>query len=131
MYLPAEAVYYEAVLRNEDLDDGKSVLAHAMRRKVIPVSPHTFYAYLLVIVHGLQGMRVEQRAREIQDRLGALQLQFEAFWSAFEKVGVHLGAARKQFDESARQAGRVRERFGQIAADPEDGRERIGEGTGT
>src|SRR5437867_12794711 len=66
MYLPAEAVYYEAVLRDEDQGDGKSVLAHAMRRKVIPVSPHTFYAYLLVIVHGLQGLRVEQRARELQ-----------------------------------------------------------------
>ena len=130
MYLPAEAVYYEAVLRDEDQGDGKSVLAHAMRRKVIPVSPHTFYAYLLVIVHGLQGLRVEQRAREIQDRLGALQLQFASFWSAFEKVGAHLGVARKQFDESGRQAGRVRERLDQITADSEDGRDRVGDGTG-
>src|SRR5213593_4285505 len=40
MYIPAENVYYEAVMRGEDPDDGKSVLSHAMSRSVIPVSPH-------------------------------------------------------------------------------------------
>ncbi|MGH7645787.1 MAG: DNA recombination protein RmuC, partial [Gemmatimonadales bacterium] len=70
MYIPAENVYYEAVLRAQDPEDGRSVLGHALRRRVIPVSPHTFYAYLLVILHGLKGMAVESRAREMQGRLG-------------------------------------------------------------
>lgn len=114
MYIPAENVYYEAVLRAEDPDDAKSVLGHAMRRRVIPVSPHTFYAYLLVILHGLKGMRVEQQAREIGERLGALRQQFEAFWAAFETVGAHLANAQKKFEESERHAGRVRDRFDAI-----------------
>src|SRR5581483_7143279 len=33
MYIPAESVYYEAVLRADDPDDGRSVLTHAMRRR--------------------------------------------------------------------------------------------------
>jgi DNA recombination protein RmuC len=111
MYIPAENVYYEAVMRGEDPGDGKSVLGHAMRRRVIPVSPHTFYAYLLVILHGLKGMRVEQRAREIQQELGGLRQQFEGFWAAFELVGTHLASAHKKFEESARQAERLRDRF--------------------
>src|SRR5690348_3678329 len=120
MYIPAENVYYEAVMRGEDPGDGKSVLGHAMRRRVIPVSPHTFYAYLLVILHGLKGMRVERQAREIQEQLGGLRQQFDAFWTAFETVGSHLANAHKKFDESARHAARVRDRFEQIAgADPE------------
>jgi DNA recombination protein RmuC len=114
MYIPAENVYYEAVLRAEDPDDAKSVLGHAMRRRVIPVSPHTFYAYLLVILHGLKGMRVEQQAREIGERLDALRQQFEAFWAAFETVGAHLANAQKKFEESERHAGRVRDRFDAI-----------------
>ncbi len=120
MYIPAENVYYEAVMRGEDPDDGKSVLGHAMTRSVIPVSPHTFYAYLLVILHGLKGMRVEQRAREILEQLGRLRQQFDAFWSAFDTLGAHLGNAQKRYEESARQAGRVRDRFEQIAGvDPD------------
>ncbi len=123
MYIPAENVYYEAVMGAEDPSDGKSVLGHALRRHVIPVSPHTFYAYLLVILHGLQGMRVEQRAREIQEQLGGLRQQFTAFWAAFQTVGTHLGNAQKKYDESARQAGRVRDRFEQIAGGESEGGE--------
>jgi DNA recombination protein RmuC len=114
MYIPAENVYYEAVLRAEDPADAKSVLGHAMRRRVIPVSPHTFYAYLLVILHGLKGMQVERQAREIQERLGGLRQQFDAFWAAFETVGAHLANAQKKFEESERLAGRVQDRFEQI-----------------
>jgi DNA recombination protein RmuC len=115
MYIPAENVYYEAMLRAQDPEDGKSIFSHAMSRKVVPVSPHTFYAYLLVILHGLKGMKFELRAREIQDQLGALRQQFEAFWAAFEKLGTHLGNAVKQFEESDKQAGKVHDRFEKIA----------------
>ena len=115
MYVPAENVYYESMLRDHGPDDGSGLLAHAMARKVVPVSPHTFYAYLLVILHGLKGLKVEARAQEIQSHLGALRQQFDAFRSAFEKVGTHLGNAHKQFEESDKQARRVQDRFERIA----------------
>src|SRR5579884_3959071 len=129
MYIPAESVYYEAVLRADDPDDGRSVLTHAMRRRVIPVSPHTFYAYLLVILHGLQGLRVERRAREIQEQLGALRQEFEAVWAALETAGTHLANAQKKLEDGARQAARVRARFERIAgADPGDDTPALGPG---
>jgi len=115
MYIPAENVYYESMLRDQNPEDGASLLAHAMARKVVPVSPHTFYAYLLVILHGLKGLKVEARAQEIQNHLGALRQQFETFQGAFEKVGAHLGHAQKQFEESDKQARKVHDRFAQIA----------------
>ena len=115
MYIPAENVYYESLLRAQDPEDGNSIFSHAMARKVVPVSPHTFYAYLLVILHGLKGVKFELRTREIQGQLGALRQQFEAFWVAFEKVGTHLGNAVKQFEESDKQAAKVHDRFEKIA----------------
>src|SRR2546425_1239636 len=120
MYIPAESVYYEAGMgRSVGPDGGGGGLGPAVARRGVPVSPHTFYAYLLVILHGLKGMRVEQRAREIQDQLGGLRQRFDAFWSAYQTVGTHLANAQKKFEDSARHAGRVRDRFEQIAgADP-------------
>jgi DNA recombination protein RmuC len=128
MYIPAENVYAEAVLRDAAGDGTKSVLTHALARRVIPVSPHTLYAYLLVIVQGLNGMRVAERAREILGDLGALRQQFDAFWGAFDKVGAHLVNAHKQFAESERHAGRVRERFERLTAGEVSpiGEERLG-----
>lgn len=114
MYVPAENVYYEAVVREGNGTDEGGVGAYALERKVIPVSPHTFYAYLSAIVHGLRGLEVERRAREILDSLGGLEQQFVHFQRAHELVGKHLTNAARQQEESERQLGLIRERFAAI-----------------
>lgn len=107
MYIPAEQVYYEAIVRDAPLDGDGSIVAYAMTRRVIPVSPHTFYAYLSAVLHGLKGLRVEERARELQAELASLGRDFARFRVAFEKVGTHLGNAQRQYQESERLAERV------------------------
>lgn len=110
MYVPAEGVYYEAVVRDAGTEED-GVLTYALEKRVVPVSPHTFYAYLLVILHGLKGLEVEARAREILDGLGALRQEFAAFWTAHEKAGTHLQNAARQYDESVRLRNRVETGF--------------------
>jgi DNA recombination protein RmuC len=105
MYIPAEQVYYEAVVRDAAEDGG--IVAYAMAHRVIPVSPHTFYAYLSAVLHGLKGLQVEERARELQAELATLARDFARFRTAFEKVGTHLGNAQRQYAESERQGERV------------------------
>lgn len=97
-------------------------MAYAMARHVIPVSPHTFYAYLSAVLHGLKGLRVEERAVELQAELASLARDFARFRTAFEKVGTHLGNAQRQYAESERMAERVWSRIerldsGVVAAD--------------
>jgi DNA recombination protein RmuC len=116
MYVPAEAVYYEAVVQEQASDDSESLVAYALRRHVIPVSPHTFYAYLAAVLHGLRGLEVEQRAREIQSELGGLHQQIDRFQRAYELVGRHLEHAAKQYAESERQLVSVRARLTALTA---------------
>ncbi len=111
MYIPAENVYYEAVVRGEDAEGEDSIVAYAIRRKVIPVSPHTFYAYLAAILHGLRGLEVEKKAREILESLGGLQQQFVRFEDAYRLAGKHLEHAARQYAETEKQLGRIHERF--------------------
>lgn len=111
MYVPAENVYYEAVVRGEELESGDSVVGYALRRKVIAVSPNTFYAYLAAILHGLKGLEVERQAREILASLGGLQQQFARFDAAYRLIGKHLDHAVRQYGEAERQIDLIRERF--------------------
>ena len=55
MYVPAENVYYEAIIRDENGDD---LYDYCVQRRVFPVSPNSLYAYLQTIIVGMNGMRV-------------------------------------------------------------------------
>lgn len=105
MYIPAENVYYEVILRDEDADD--PVLSYALGKRVIPVSPNSFYAYLQVILLGLRGLRVEQNAREILGALTRLQGDTARFREHFDTLGRHITNAKNKYDEATTALARL------------------------
>lgn len=111
MYVPAEAIYYEMIVRDEGLGEGGSLLAYALGKRVVPVSPNSFFAYLSTIATGLKGMQVEARAREILNELGRLQTDFGRLSEVFRLVGTHIGNAQKKYEEAERLAGKFEDRL--------------------
>jgi DNA recombination protein RmuC len=97
MYIPAENVYYETIVKYED--DKTDILEYALGRKVIPVSPNLLYAYLMTIVMGLHGMQIEKQAAQIRATLGRLAIDFSSFTSTWEILGRHLRNAQSQYDD--------------------------------
>jgi DNA recombination protein RmuC len=104
MYLPAEAVYYELVCNR--LGGSASPLAYALEHKVIPVSPSTLHAYLLVIVLGFKGLQIEEHAREVMAYTAQLGKDFGRFRDDFELLGTHLGRAQTKFTDAEKRLGR-------------------------
>jgi DNA recombination protein RmuC len=111
LYIPAENVYYETIIKDEGFGDEKSLSAYALTRRVIPVSPSSFYAYLQAIVLGLQGLKIEKSAQEIIARLTRLAGDFERFRKEFEIVGSHLNNARSKYEEAAKRLDRLGEKL--------------------
>ncbi len=105
MYIPAESVYHEALLGKDD--EGADLFQYSITRKVVPVSPQSFYAYLQVILTGLRGLTIEERAHEIMSRLGHVRSRLEQFGESFEVAVKHVGNAQKQMDEAGRRLSRV------------------------
>jgi len=114
MYLPAENVYYEVILKGEVREGGPSLVEYALDRKVIPVSPNTFYAYLQAIVVGLRGLRIESSAKEILKCLGQLAGDFRKFYEEFEILGRHLVNSKATFDKAQRRLDRFQDQLGSI-----------------
>jgi DNA recombination protein RmuC len=112
MYVPAENVYYEITVRQDD--DDEAIAAYALSRRVIPVSPNTLYAYLQVIILGLRGLRIEANAREIQSDLGRLTGDLAKLRDPLDKLGTHLGNAQKQFEQTRREMERFDARLDAI-----------------
>jgi DNA recombination protein RmuC len=113
MYIPAENVYYEVILREETGDD--SLLGYALGRRVIPVSPNSFYAYLQVILLGLRGLRIEQNAREILSTLGRLQVDATRLREHFDTLGRHITNAKNKYDEAATSLARLEGKLEDVA----------------
>ena len=101
MYIPAENVYYETIIKSEDLDDEKSLFHFSTQHKVIPVSPNSFYAYLQVILYGLKGMQVEEKAKEILDRLSGLNTEYIRLREDFATLGKHISNAHGSFEKAS------------------------------
>ncbi|HSG05234.1 MAG TPA: DNA recombination protein RmuC, partial [Nitrospiria bacterium] len=111
MYIPAENVYYETIIKDEKFGEEKSLSAHALGRKVIPVSPNSLFAYLQAIVMGLKGLQIEKSAREIIDHLERLRGDFEKFRKDFEIIGSHLNNARGKYDDAEKRLDRFGDRL--------------------
>lgn len=121
MYIPAENIYYETILKDENLGEGKSLLSYAQDKRVIPVSPNSFFAYLQVIVLGLKGLHIEKSALELFQGLKRLQGDLERFRSDFTVLGTHLTNARSKYEDSEKRLDRFSDKLElmQASAAPE------------
>ncbi|MEO0117102.1 MAG: DNA recombination protein RmuC, partial [candidate division WOR-3 bacterium] len=110
MYIPAENVYYEMIIKEEGEE---SLSSYALNKKVIPVSPNSFYAYLQAILFGLRGLAIEKRAEEILTSINNLSLEFSRFREDFETLGKHIANAFNKYQEVDKKISRLEERFSQ------------------
>jgi len=108
MYIPAENVYYETIIK-DDSEGERNLSQYALSKRVIPVSPNSFYAYLQAIVLGLKGMKIEERAKEIIQYLSRLGGDFAKFREDFGLLGKHLGHAQSSYQTTEKRL----EQFGQ------------------
>jgi DNA recombination protein RmuC len=114
MYIPAENVYYETIIKDDAFGGDMSLFTYALKKRVIPVSPNSFYAYLQTVILGLQGMRIEERSREVIDNLSRLHKEFEHFSDAFRLVGQHMDNSVKKYGEAEKRFGKVERKLQEI-----------------
>ena len=110
MYIPAENVYYETIIK-DDLAGEKNLSLYALSKRVIPVSPNSLYAYLQAIVLGLKGMRIDERAKDVLQYLGRLQGDFSRFRDEFGLLGRHIGHAQSCYHGTEKRLDQFAQKF--------------------
>jgi DNA recombination protein RmuC len=121
MYIPAENVFYEIIIREEGPATGTDISGYARERHVIPVSPNSFYAYLMALAYGLKGLRIEESAVEIRGKLAEIRQGLGKFTDEFMVVGRHLENARGRYGDADRSLARLRENFRLATSDDDAG----------
>ncbi len=104
MYIPAENVYYETIVKYAG--ETQDILAYSLDKKVIPVSPNLLYVYLMTVAMGLHGLQIEKQAAEIRQNLKTLNASFADYVSHWDVLGKHLRNAYSQYDEADKKLDR-------------------------
>lgn len=107
MYIPAESVYYEVII-------AENIFSYSISKRVVPVSPNTFYAYLQVICLGLKGLKIEENAQAILKNLSSLSIEMNKFREDFELLGVHLSNASRKYEDTHKKMDRFSTRLQDI-----------------
>lgn len=84
MYVPSESVYYEIV-------NDTSLYDHATKKRVLAVSPMTFYAFLRSILIGFEGQKISQQAHKILANLRSIQKEYNKVGEGLDTLQRHVG----------------------------------------
>ena len=99
MYIPAEGVMEK--LLEED------IVRYAFERKVMLVSPLTFFAYLQTILHGMNALKIEAKTKEVLQQLSKVREALVDWQECFEKVGRNLQLAQSAYDQANKVSSKV------------------------
>lgn len=118
MYIPAEAIYYE-VIHGGMAENNFNVAAYAREKRVIPVSPNTFYLTIQAINHWYRDVTISKEAREIWKRVGKILEDSKKLEESFSKLDVHLSHARSSFDESGKRLNLMNQKMERLTGGEE------------
>lgn len=82
MYVPAESVYYEIV--------NSSLIDYAYKKRVMPVSPSTFYAFLRSVLLSFEGQKIAAEIKTIQQALRAIHTETSKFAEILSTLQTHI-----------------------------------------
>lgn len=97
MYVPSESVYYEIV--NEDSD----LMTYAYKRRVMPVSPSTFYAFLRSVLLSFEGQKIAAEVKTIQQAIRAIQTETGKFGELLNTLQSHVNNSYNMMNKVASQ----------------------------
>ncbi len=129
LFIPSEAIYYETIAEKNHLGDPCQIYEYATAKKVIPVSPNTFYAFLNVIILGIRNIEIATEAKKLQELLSRLEKDYGFFFKNFEDIGKAIEKAGKAYDTGKGQVQRFKKNLDSAIAfeiaEPEDAKDEL------
>ncbi len=119
MYVPAENIYYETIIKEDSFEEESSIYSYASGKHVVPVSPNTFYAHLRVIALGLKGLQIEQSAKEIYQHLHRLESELNKFTELFDTLGTQLSNAKNNYEKADKQLSTFSDKLKSVQSLPQ------------
>ena len=107
MFIPSEALYYDLLVNKIGSAAERDLIQYAAEKRVYPVSPTTFYAYLQMALQGLRQMEINKSAEQIRKNVGELQKHLARYEEYLEKIGAHLTTTMNAHAIATKEFGKI------------------------
>jgi DNA recombination protein RmuC len=107
MFIPSEALYYDLLVNKVGSAAERDLIQYAAEKRVYPVSPTTFYAYLQMALQGLRQMEINKSAEQIRKNVGELQRHLARYEEYLEKIGTHLATTMNAHVIATKEFGKI------------------------
>ncbi len=119
MFIPSEALYYDLLVNKVGSAAERDLIHYASEKRVYPVSPTTFYAYLQMALQGLRQIEINKSAELIRKNVGELQKHLERYEEYLEKIGAHLATTTNAYHTAYKEFGKIDKDILKIGASAE------------
>ena len=110
MFIPAEGIYYDLLVNQSAKGsvNTQNLIEYAYnKRKVIIVSPTTFYAYLQSVLFGFKAFKIEESAKHIEARVGELGRHIAVYEDYMKKLGTTLGTTVNHYNVAYKELKKI------------------------
>jgi len=107
MFIPSEALYYDLLVNKVGSAAERDLIQYASEKRVYPVSPTTFYAYLQMALQGMRQIEIDKSAEQIRKNVGELQKHLARYEEYLEKIGTHLTTTMNAHATATKEFGKI------------------------
>ena len=109
MFIPAEGVFYNLLIYKVGSTNVNSedLIKYAFGKRVMIVSPTSFFAYLQTVIQGLKALKIEESVKDILkrvDKLGKHLVQYDEY---MKKLGNNLSTTVNMYNAADRELQKV------------------------
>lgn len=112
MFVPAEGIYYDLLINEvgsgRNKVNARNLIDYAYKdKKVIIVSPTTFYAYLQSVLYGFRAFKIEESAKQIQGKVEELSRHLNSYEEFVIKMGNSLNTTVNHYNNSSKEFKKI------------------------
>lgn len=107
MFIPAEGIFYNLLVYNVGNISSQDLIKYAFSKKVVIVSPTSFFAYLQTVLQALKAMQVEESVKDVIARVGDLGRHIMTYEEYMKKLGVNIGTTVNAYNSAYKELGKI------------------------
>ncbi len=109
MFIPAEGVYYNLTIYNVGSGNVnvRNLIEYAFEKRVIIVSPSSFFAYLQTVLQGMKALEMGENVAQTLKGVEVLGKHVNAYEEYMQKLGKHLGTTVNTYNSASREFKKI------------------------